>query len=696
MRQINFVFIAVSIACVATACGNANDTKSTGTTFWDLGAQFNPHDLGAQNGDAGAGGPLFPLTLTPLTAPQTDTANISLYFQVTDAHGLGVPNLMTSQFTYLEDSMTVDPTESHFTVTPLSASTLTIPTVLVLDVSGSVSGKLSDIQAAATAIVNGMLPEQQMAIMVFADKPQVLQNLTADKSLLMTAVNNIATADVGVSTNLYGAAISAVGMWMDGFENDPSMTQLTAGLAIVITDGTDDAAVNTLQDFVTARANKRVITVGFGSSIDVSVLKEMQTAGFIQETSYATLVGDIATVTQTIETLAHSIYSANYCSPKRAGTHDLLFTVTGNPEADIDATCTPATFSSQAPATCASLGDQTHTQVCTEAPTCCPFDAPYACPTTSVCYFTAADAQAACGKSCILCGGTGDPSTVNTGLQSGPAIHVSFTATNYATQQCPAFWGTNCKALQSCCPSVVPTSEESSCESALTTAMGDESQCTTQLASFCPTLMANCMALQSCCASYASGSTAQSDCQQTLFQAHGSESTCTTTNSEYCPSPSPMPNCAALKDCCDGLGQYGQASCIQAMVSDGSSHTITPAETQCATTMSQYCPTGTNCMALQKCCDKFGQQEQTQCYGTLTSDDSSGSMVFSESECMSSMSTYCPTTTNCMALQTCCAAKPTTPPSGSSDTTRDQCEANLVQARNNDSQCMTYLTQNGC
>ena len=66
-------------------------------------------------------------------------------------------------------------------------------------------------------------------------------------------------------------------------------------------------------------------------------LMEMQTAGFITETSYAALVSDIKQVTDKILTLANSIYSANYCSTKRAGAmHELLFTVTGNPLADIN------------------------------------------------------------------------------------------------------------------------------------------------------------------------------------------------------------------------------------------------------------------------------------------------------------------------------------------------------------------------
>jgi uncharacterized protein YegL len=695
--------ISIFLACVTLlggswGCGGANNDKSTGTTFWDLGAQFSEHDLSGVDlsGADMAEGPLFPLTLTPLTTPQVSTANISLYFQVTDARGDGVANLMTSQFTYTEDGTTPDPTESGFTVMPLEGN-LYIPTVLVLDVSGSVASKLGDIQAAAKAIVTNMLSEQQMAIMVFADTPKVVQGFTANQTVLNSAIDNIASANVGVSTNLYGAGVSAVGMWTDGFQNDPSMTKLTTGLAIILTDGADDAAASTLQAYVSARANKRVITVGIGSMIDVSVLKEMQTAGFIQETSYAALTSDIKKVTDVIETLAHSIYSANYCSPKRGNaggtnSHELVFTVTGNPLTDINATCTNATFPASAPSTCASLMDQTHTQACEVVGsnvTCCPFDAPFYCSGLDNCYATAAEAQADCSTSCILCGGDGTGKTTNNGDQAGPAIHVTFDSSNYKSTQCPAFWGTNCKALQTCCPSVVPQTEETSCVTALNNAAGDETTCMTNISTYCPTTVdSSCMAAATCCGTYPSNSPAQTSCQEAVFQKHGTN--CNTPApglvQEYCPSPSPTPQpCNDLQKCCLGLnGSYGQLSCVEAMVNDAA---FNPA-VQCANSKTQYCPTTTHCTALQACCDQFGQTEQTQCYSQLASNSNN------DIGCMSSMTQYCPTTTNCVKLQACCQGKPTT--STGSGTTRDQCEQQLVNAFNNDNTCMTDLTNQGC
>jgi hypothetical protein len=696
--------ISIFIACVTlVGCGGTNDAKSTGTTFWDLGAQVNTFDLAGADlsGADMTEGPLFPLTLTPLTTPQVSTANISLYFQVTDARGDGVPNLMTSQFTYTEDGTTPDPTESGFTVMGLEGN-LYIPTVLVMDVSGSVASKLGDIQAAAKAIVANMLSEQQMAIMVFADNPKVVQSFTSDATVLNAAIDNIGNANVGVSTNLYGAGISAVGMWTDGFQNDPTMTKLTTGLAIILTDGADDAAASTLQAYVSARGNKRVITVGIGSMIDVSVLKEMQTAGFIQETSYAALTADIKTVTDKIETLAHSIYSANYCSPKRGNTmggsnsHELVFTVTGNPLTDINATCTNATFPSSAPATCASLMDQTHTQACEVVGynvTCCPYDAPYYCPGLNNCYATAADAQVDCSTSCILCGGDGSGTTNNNGDQAGPAIHVTFDSSGYKSTQCPAFWGTNCKALQGCCPSVVPQTEETNCVAALNTAAGDETTCMNDITNYCPTTVdQTCLDAATCCATYPKGTPAQSDCQEAVFQNHG-----TTCNlpapglvQEYCPSPSPTPQpCNDLQKCCLSLvGVFGQQKCIQTLVSDATNFMPPNA---CMTSKNQWCLTGTNCKALAACCDQYGQSVQTQCYNALQGDNGV------EISCMSTMNQYCPSnqTANCMKLQACCAGKPTTTPAGGG-TTRDQCEQQLINAFNNDSTCMNDLTNNGC
>jgi Mg-chelatase subunit ChlD len=543
---------------------------------------------------------------------------------------------------YREDNVDLDPSESGFSVTPLMGNTLDMPTVLVLDLSGSITanGVLGTLKTAANTIIDAMLPEQRLAIMTFADTATVRVPFTTDKTMLKSAVSALSMGD-GVSTNLYGAMIQAFGMWQDGFAGGVASAnaKLTAGLAIVITDGNDDAGVKTLNDVLTAGKNKRVISVGVGGTqMNASALRQMATTGtYVPVTSYQTLANDVGKVTSAMQTLGKSIYTANYCSPKRAGTHELMFSVKGNGDSTAATTCTPATFPASQPGMCANLGP-TFTQACgfTKGPTtytCCQADTPFTCPNDSFCYPTAEAAAAKCGSSmagssgCIRCGGTGMGATQDTQLQPGPAIHVRFNAATYSSGQCPKFWGPNCKTLQDCCTNKAPASQMANCNSQLTSAQGNEATCQSDIMTFCPTLGPQCMALGTCCGTYPAGSSVQQTCQNTLFNARGMETLCTTATN-------------------------------------------------------QYCPTGTNCSMLKTCCSGFGTSVQQNCYSLLTSANGS------EGECMSNMSSYCPTSPNCQKLKACCASK--------TMNARDNCEQELVGSSNDDATCQSYLTTNQC
>ncbi|MET0595013.1 MAG: vWA domain-containing protein, partial [Polyangiaceae bacterium] len=491
-----------------------------GTTKSD--ASVDAGGSGGSSGmpDGGTSSYAFPFTLTPLTSATTSTSNISLYFSVTDKNGVGVAGLPTTVkvpadpndpfgWVYKEDGTELDPKESGFSVSPLQGSTLDMPTVLVLDLSGSiVSGTAGDsgrsllqlMKDAAIQIVRKMLPEQRMAIVTFAGASTVRVPFTTDKAALESSLNAITSGD-GQSTNLYGAMIQAFSMWQDGFATAGGV-KLTAGLAIVLTDGKDNAGLNSLSDALAARKNKRVVAVGINdpdnpTSIDTGAMQQLATTGtFVPVKSFATLGDEVTLVTDAMSTLGRSIYTANYCTPKRAGTnHNLLFTLKGN-ESMTTTTCTPATFPSNHPSLCAQLGAQ-YTQACgyknggSTTYYCCTATAPYTCPNDNSCYRTAADAAAKCGTAssggtCLMCGGSGAGSSQDTGVLAGPAIRVKFDASTYKDGQCPIFWGPNCKALQTCCQQSSST-QATACNSALLAALGNETTCQSLSNQYCGT-----------------------------------------------------------------------------------------------------------------------------------------------------------------------------------------------------------------
>jgi uncharacterized protein YegL len=459
---------------------------------------------------------VFPFTLTPLTSASTATSNISLYFSVTDSKGVGVAALPTivkapgvpkdpSDWVYKEDGADLDPKESGFTVSPLKGNTLDMPTVLVLDLSGSITGgpecvdpmnpdcPLNKVKQAAYVIIDSMLPEQRMAIVTFADKPTVRISFTTDTEALKEVVRQRVVGD-GQSTNLYGAMVQAFSMWQDGFATMGGV-KLTAGLAVVITDGKDNAGLSTISSALAARKNRRVVAVAINDknnpmSVDTDALKQLATTGtYVDVKGYDTLGQEVSLITDAISTLGRSIYTANYCTPKLGGSsHDLLFTLKGN-ESTTTSTCTPATFPSGS-----CTNNPSFPTACGYSPSlgsysCCPATAPFTCPNVNLCYRTAVEAAAKCGSAtsggtCVMCGGSGTGSNQDTGLLAGTAIHVNFDATIFKAGQCPLFWGPTCKALQTCCQQI-SSSLTPACTNQLLAALGAETTCQSVSNQYC-------------------------------------------------------------------------------------------------------------------------------------------------------------------------------------------------------------------
>lgn len=390
-------------------------------------------------GDGGTGsmpGLAYPLWLTPLGNPSTETAHVGLYFTVTDALQQPVPGLMTDDFIARENDQSVDPFESAFRVDHPTGQ-LVIPTVLVLDLSRSVveAGALDEVKGAAKAIIDSLAPAQELAILTFAGDVTQRSSFTRDTYALHEAIDAIEDAD-GISTNLYGALTQGYGLWYDGFYdyNDNSgAPQLVAGLLIAVSDGNDTSAVSTLQQVLDARGTKRTIFIRVGDDLDRSVASQIANAGVIDaEGGFDGLDGAVVEVTQRVASLNDAIYVAEYCSPKRANTHDLFFTVAGNEEYvsdPVEALCNP----SGAGPSCDGSDYYCGPDYSGEWDyLCCDPEYPFMCSTG--CYRTQEDAYANCGSSCIECGASsdhednlGDPAT---------SIEIQFNATGFSDEQC--------------------------------------------------------------------------------------------------------------------------------------------------------------------------------------------------------------------------------------------------------------------
>jgi VWFA-related protein len=87
-------------------------------------------------------------------------------------------------------------------ITHFSREELPLSVVLLLDVSGSVQPIIDEIQRAALAALSQLKPQDKVAIMIFANKPKLICNLTSDRAEVAKRLDDIwsDTADVGLGT----------------------------------------------------------------------------------------------------------------------------------------------------------------------------------------------------------------------------------------------------------------------------------------------------------------------------------------------------------------------------------------------------------------------------------------------------------------------------------------------------------------
>lgn len=122
---------------------------------------------------------------------------------------------------------------------------------LVLDVSGSVAGqKLEQLKAAARAFVSGLTAQDKVALVTFSEKVTVAQALTANFDAFARAVSAV---EAGGNTALYDATHLAIELRKRGD---------TRGVAVVFTDGMDNASTMSAKTVVQAAERSDLVVYG--------------------------------------------------------------------------------------------------------------------------------------------------------------------------------------------------------------------------------------------------------------------------------------------------------------------------------------------------------------------------------------------------------------------------------------------------
>ncbi len=257
-------------------------------------------------------------------------SNVAVYFTVDTGDDKPVAGLTSDGFTIYEDGSRVSEFESKQTILnpQIAASHYTL---LLMDMSGSVveSKHVDDIVEAATTFTQRVEKYQKVGVYAF-DGSTDLYPIAAFTESSASATGGVARLKTfkprDPSTNLHGAVLEALKTLRRALEADPR--PLKFGTLVVFTDGTDRANRVSKADLdraLDAPENKPIdiFAIGVGAEMNDSHLEDIGRTGTVKETDQANLGKAFDQIAAKVEGMTQRYYLLSYCSPSRAGEHEV-------------------------------------------------------------------------------------------------------------------------------------------------------------------------------------------------------------------------------------------------------------------------------------------------------------------------------------------------------------------------------------
>jgi hypothetical protein len=262
------------------------------------------------------------LKTTLVEASVQKPSQVAVYFTVDTTEGDPVPGLTANQFHIYEDGKLVSPFESKQTILNPEVAAMHY-TLLLVDLSGSVtkSGALPRLEEAANKFTERVGKFQQTAIYAFDGSPDIFAIRGFSSGGGHASFSSFTSRDP--STNLNGAVVKAVHALKNQLEHSPA--PLRFGTLVVFTDGTDHAHRVPIDqvDKALDEAKFDVYVIGVGAEIDEGELRRIGRAGTVTSRDPAAVGAQFDKMAARIEGYSKRYYLLSYCSPSRAGEHDV-------------------------------------------------------------------------------------------------------------------------------------------------------------------------------------------------------------------------------------------------------------------------------------------------------------------------------------------------------------------------------------
>ena len=267
------------------------------------------------------------LKLTLIDASVQRPSNVAVYFTVDTQDDEPVPGLAVESFRIYEDGRLVSVHESKQTIlNPEVAASHN--TLLLVDMSGSVteSGDVPAIVEAANSFADRVRKYQEVAVYAFDGRKDIVQlgGFTGDTERLrqsMDRLNDFKSVDP--STNLYGAVMESIKV-LDR-QVSRANAPLRFGTVVVFTDGTDRAGRVKREDLekTLEKTEYDIFVIGVGDEIDEDELGTIGTSGSITTKNREEIASAFGKAAERVEAFSGRYYLLGYCSPARAGKHQV-------------------------------------------------------------------------------------------------------------------------------------------------------------------------------------------------------------------------------------------------------------------------------------------------------------------------------------------------------------------------------------
>ncbi|WP_394837255.1 VWA domain-containing protein [Pendulispora rubella] len=266
------------------------------------------------------------LQLTPVKSTQNRPSNVAVYFKV-QAGGEPVSGLTADQFRIYEDGSLVSENESKQTILnpEVAASHYTL---LLIDMSGSVSGDPDAVKTlvdAATAFTDRVEKTHKVAVYTFDGSPEIhaVAPFGSPGGAKGAIRGLLSYKPQDPSTNLNGAVVKGL------TELDRALAHaehpMRFGTLVVFSDGQDRAGRATKDEMKKAIKDRKyeIFAIGLGKEMQESELKDIGRSGTSRTDNKQEVVKSFDDIAQRIEASTKSYYLLSYCSPSRAGKHEV-------------------------------------------------------------------------------------------------------------------------------------------------------------------------------------------------------------------------------------------------------------------------------------------------------------------------------------------------------------------------------------